>query len=106
MYRCFLILAVWPALRVVKLFDTVPGLLEGRHADCWTVTVAASGIEMGLAQAQWKALPTAQREARRQVAMTRLHEARPDFFLDTVAELPAVLDAIEARLAAGGWPCD
>jgi phosphonoacetaldehyde hydrolase len=32
---------------VVKVDDTVPGLLEGRHADCWTVAVVASGNEMG-----------------------------------------------------------
>ncbi len=56
MYRCFLDLAVWPARRVVKVDDTVPGLLEGRHADCWTVAVVASGNEMGLTLAQWTAL--------------------------------------------------
>lgn len=102
MYRCFLDLAVWPARRVVKVDDTVPGLLEGRHADCWTVAVVASGNEMGLTLAQWTALSEPERAARRQAATARLREARPDFFVDTVADLPAVLDEIEARLAAGG----
>ena len=31
-YRCFVDLQVWPAWRVLKVDDTVPGLLEGRHA--------------------------------------------------------------------------
>jgi len=106
MYRCFLDLAVWPARRVVKVDDTVPGLLEGRHADCWTVAVVASGNGMGLTLAQWTALSEPERAARRQAAVARLREARPDFFVDTVAELPAVLDEIEARLAAGGRPRD
>ena len=84
----------------------MPGLLEGRHADCWTVAVVASGNEMGLTLAQWTALSEPERAARRQAATARLREARPDFFVDTVADLPAVLDEIEARLAAGGRPRD
>jgi phosphonoacetaldehyde hydrolase len=106
MYRCFLDLAVWPARRVVKVDDTVPGLMEGRHADCWTVAVVASGNEMGLTLAEWDALSNAERHARRQAATARLREARPDYFVDTVAELPAVLDVIEGRLAAGERPGD
>jgi phosphonoacetaldehyde hydrolase len=35
-YRTLLDLQVWPAAAVVKVDDTVPGLLEGRHAGCWT----------------------------------------------------------------------
>jgi len=106
MYRCFLDLAVWPARRVVKVDDTVPGLMEGRHADCWTVGVLASGNEMGLTLAEWDALSNAEREARRQAASARLREARPDFLVDTVAELPVVLEEIETRLAAGARPRD
>jgi glycogen operon protein len=56
MYRCFLDLGVWPARRVVKVDDTVPGLLEGRHAGCWTVAVTASGNEPGLSAQAWQAL--------------------------------------------------
>ena len=106
MYCCFLDLAVWPARRVVKVDDTVPGLMEGRHADCWTVAVVASGNEMGLTLAEWDALSNAERHARRQAATARLREARPDFLVDTVAELPVVLEEIETRLAAGARPGD
>jgi phosphonoacetaldehyde hydrolase len=100
MYRCFLDLAVWPATRVVKVDDTVPGLLEGRHAGCWTVAVVASGNEMGLSLAQWQALSPDEQASRRDAATRRLSEAQPDFVIDTVATLPAVLDEIERRLQA------
>jgi phosphonoacetaldehyde hydrolase len=104
MYRCFLDLGVWPAARVVKVDDTVPGLLEGRHAGCWTVGVLASGNEVGLTQAQWRALAPDERSVCRERARSRLQQAQPDFYVDTVAELGAVLDAIDDALASGHRP--
>ncbi len=104
MYRCFLDLGVWPAHRVVKVDDTVPGLLEGRHAGCWTVAVVASGNELGLTEAEWSALSEPRRAELRAQASARLAEGRPDYGVSTVADLPAVLDDIERRLALGERP--
>lgn len=104
MYRCFLDLGVWPARRVVKVDDTVPGLMEGRHAGCWTVAVAVSGNEVGLTPEQWAALSLDEQAARRSAAVQRLSAARPDYVVDTVADLPAVLNAIEQRLRSGDQP--
>lgn len=104
MYRCFLDLGVWPAHRVVKVDDTVPGLLEGRHAGCWTVAVLASGNEMGLTEPAWQALSDAQRASARAAAAGGLAAGHADFAIDTVADLPAVLDEIEHRLAADERP--
>jgi phosphonoacetaldehyde hydrolase len=104
MYRCFLDLGVWPAHRVVKVDDTVPGLMEGRHAGCWTVAVVVSGNEMGLTPAQWSELPPPAQQQRRLQAAQRLAAAGADYSVDTVADLPAVLDAIERRLALGERP--
>lgn len=104
MYRCFLELGVWPAHRVVKVDDTVPGLLEGRHAGCWTVAVVASGNELGLTEAEWSALSEPRRAELRAQASARLAEGRPDYGVSTVADLPAVLDDIERRLALGERP--
>jgi phosphonoacetaldehyde hydrolase len=104
MYRCFIDLGVWPAHRVVKVDDTVPGLLEGRHAGCWTVAVLVSGNEVGLTAAQWAALSRDEQAARRLQAAGKLADARPDYSVDTVAELPQVLDEIDDRLARGERP--
>jgi phosphonoacetaldehyde hydrolase len=104
MYRCFLDLGVWPARRVVKVDDTVPGLLEGRHAGCWTVAVLASGNETGLTLAQWQALSHTEQHDRRLAARRRVDEARPDYTIDTVAGLREVLHDIERRLAEGERP--
>jgi phosphonoacetaldehyde hydrolase len=104
MYRCFLDLEVWPAHAVVKVDDTVPGLLEGRNAGCWTVAVLASGNEVGLTFDEWTALGSVEQDLRRAGAAARLAAAAPDYSIDTVAELPSVLDAIEGRLARGELP--
>ncbi|MBE0548167.1 MAG: phosphonoacetaldehyde hydrolase [Rubrivivax sp.] len=104
MYRCFIDLGVWPAQQVVKVDDTVPGLLEGRNAGCWTVAVVASGNEMGLSLDEWQALSGTEQATRRSTASARLAVAQPDYGVDTVADLPAVLDDIERRLAEGERP--
>jgi phosphonoacetaldehyde hydrolase len=104
MYRCFIELGVWPARRVVKVDDTVPGLMEGRHAGCWTVAITVSGNETGLSAEAWAALPADEQSRRRTAAAARLAVAQPDYTIDTVAELLPVLQAIERRLAAGEGP--
>jgi phosphonoacetaldehyde hydrolase len=104
MYRVFLELGVWPARRVVKVDDTVPGLLEGRHAGAWTVGVLASGSEVGLSHAAWSALDDASRAVRLQRARVRLSAADPDYLISSLDELPGVVETIERRLTAGDRP--
>jgi phosphonoacetaldehyde hydrolase len=104
MYRCFLDLQVWPAACVVKVDDTVPGLMEGRHAGCWTVAVAASGNASGLSLEQWQDLSAAQRQQLLQRAHLTLDAAQPDFIVDSVADLPAVMTHIEALMRKGMGP--
>ena len=104
MYRSFIELGVWPAWRVLKVDDTVPGLLEGRHAGCWTAAVAASGNAMGLTLADWQALDPTERAGRLVQASGTLREAVPDFVVPTVADLMPVVDEIEARLREGVRP--
>ncbi len=104
MYRTFLDLSVWPAYAVVKVDDTVPGLLEGALAGAWTVGVLASGNEAGLRFSEWQAMNEMERAAVRRRVAARLDAARPDDLIDTVADLRGVLAAIEARLERGERP--
>jgi phosphonoacetaldehyde hydrolase len=104
MYRCFLDLQVWPAHTVVKVDDTVPGLMEGRHAGCWTVAVAASGNALGLDLDAWEAMPPVERQQRLAKAEQALAFARPDFVVPSVAQLMPVIALIEERLRQGQRP--
>ncbi|HEY9213788.1 MAG TPA: phosphonoacetaldehyde hydrolase [Ancylobacter sp.] len=101
MYRTFADLGVWPPSVCVKLDDTEPGIAEGLAAGTWTVGLALSGNCAGLSKAELDALAPDDRAALRRRATDRLMKAGAHFVIDSVADLLPVLDAIEARLAAG-----
>ncbi len=104
MYRTFADLGVWPPNRVVKVDDTAPGILEARHAGCWTVGLAASGNGVGLSLSEWQALPYAEQRRRAGLAAAPLWQAGADFVIDTVADLIPVVDEIERRCGLGLSP--
>lgn len=104
MYKCFLDLDVWPASAVVKVDDTGVGIDEGREAGCWTVGVALSGNEAGVTADELAAMSDAQKAELRERAGDALGRHRPDYVIDTVADLLPVLEAIEKRIEAGETP--
>jgi phosphonoacetaldehyde hydrolase len=85
----------------VKVDDTVPGLLEGHHSDCWTVGVVASGNEAGLTYSQWMNLSELEKTNLRKRVAARLAAGHPDFLIDTVADLPQTLQKIQQLLDQG-----
>ncbi|MGH8484051.1 MAG: phosphonoacetaldehyde hydrolase [Pseudomonas sp.] len=88
----------------VKVDDTWPGILEGRRAGMWTVALTCSGNALGLSYAAFKALPL-ETLAQERARISRMFEgSRPHYLIDTIAELPAVIDDINARLARGETP--
>ncbi|WP_144634744.1 phosphonoacetaldehyde hydrolase [Bordetella genomosp. 13] len=88
----------------VKVDDTAPGIEEGRRAGMWTVGLLLSGNAAGLSLDEYQALDDAGHEAARLRARAELTRAAPHYLIDTVTELPAVLEQIAARLAAGERP--
>jgi phosphonoacetaldehyde hydrolase len=104
MYRTMADLGVHPPWSIVKVDDTTPGIEEGLAAGTWTVGIAASGNEVGLALEEWLALSDADRRARANRAGEVLRRAGAHYLIDTVAELLPVIEAIEHRMAAGERP--
>lgn len=88
----------------VKVDDTVPGIEEGLNAGMWTVGVAISGNEIGRSLADWQALPANERCRQRAGAYQRLLAGGAHYVIDSIADLPRCLDAIEGRLARGERP--
>jgi phosphonoacetaldehyde hydrolase len=88
----------------VKVDDTVPGVEEGLNAGMWSVGVALSGNECGLSKADLDALDEASFRSVQQHAHRRLRQAGAHYVIDTIAELPEVIEDINARLAAGEAP--
>ena len=88
----------------VKVDDTWPGILEGRSAGMWTVALTCSGNALGLTWQQFKALPADKLEQERARIAQQFEGARPHYLIDTIADLPQVIDAINARLKRGEMP--
>jgi phosphonoacetaldehyde hydrolase len=104
MWKAMAEMGVWPAHAVVKLDDTPPGIGEGLAAGTWAVGVALSGNIAGLSAEELAGLPEAGRDALRARAGTELRAAGAHLVIDSIADLPAAVERIEARLARGERP--
>jgi phosphonoacetaldehyde hydrolase len=87
---------------VVKVDDTAPGIGEGTAAGAWTVGIALTGNAVGLSAEELAALSASERTRFREQAAAELRDA--DMVIDSIADLPQAIAAIDARLAAGERP--
>ena len=97
-------MGIWPASSVIKLDDTAPGIGEARAAGCWAVGVALTGNNPGLSAEELAGLAPAERDALRRAASEPLLRAGAHLVIETIAELPTLIDHIETRLATGEKP--
>ncbi|MBS8262353.1 phosphonoacetaldehyde hydrolase [Roseibium polysiphoniae] len=95
MYQCFVDLVVYPPELVIKVDDTEPGIAEGVAAGCVTVGLALSGNYAGKTPEELAALPEVEVDALRQLATEKLTAAGADHVIDTVADLPALIERLE-----------
>lgn len=89
----------------VKVDDTLPGILEGRSAGMWTVGLRFSGNFLGLDCPAFETLTPSELEQHRQRIDAQFTPARPHYLADTIADLPALIDEINLRMARGETPC-
>ena len=92
MYKCFVDLAVYPPDAVIKVDDTEPGIAEGAAAGCVTVGVTLSGNYAGRTPDEIAALSEAERDTIRNHAGAKLRAAGAAHVIDTVADLPALIE--------------
>ena len=83
---------------VVKYGDTIADIKEGINARVWTVGVVMGSNEMGLTQDEAAAMPLAELEWRKTRVRRRMLEAGAHYVVDTIAELPDVVDDINSKL--------
>lgn len=97
-------LQCYPLAAFVKIGDTIPDIEEGLNAGMWSIGVAKSGNEIGLSEQDLAALDPAVLAARLQAVYQRMYQAGAHYVVDTLAAVPALLDAIESRLRQGEQP--
>ena len=95
---------VYPAAAVVKVGDTVPDIGEGLSAGAWSVGVVRSSSEVGCTAQEWAALPPPEQHRRLASCRAKLLAAGAHAVVDTLAELPAVLDEFNVRIGRGEKP--
>lgn len=95
---------VYPLWTCVKTGDTAPDIAEGLNGGMWTVALARTGNELGLTEREAARMTDSELEELLNKAYDRLYTAGAHFVVDSIADVPPVLDEIEERLAAGERP--
>lgn len=103
-YRTMEALGVFPLEAVVNVGDTPIDIESALNGGVWSVGVAATGNQMGLTEAEIALLPAEEYLSRLQKARNSLAAAGAHYVMDTMAELPAIINSIETALSAGKKP--
>jgi phosphonoacetaldehyde hydrolase len=103
-FRIMEALGHFPPAIVVKVGDTVPDIGEGLAAGVWSVGVLRSSSYVGCTEEEWDALPLAEQVRRVDSCREKLLAAGAHAVVETLAELPAVLNDFDARLGRGEKP--
>ena len=104
MHKCAVQLGLDNPLSFIKVDDTLPGIEEGKAFGCWTVGVAVSGNALGLSLEELNVLSKEESENLKNLARMKIQEMRPDYTIDSVADLMPVIDQINKRLDLGEKP--
>ena len=94
----------FPPSVVVKVGDTVPDIGEGLAAGAWSIGVLRSSSHVGCTEEEWDALPHVEQVRRVASCREMLLAAGAHAVVETLAELPELLDALDARLGRGEKP--
>jgi phosphonoacetaldehyde hydrolase len=95
---------IYPMSAFVKIGDTVVDIKEGKNAGMWTIALAQSGNMLGFSLSEVNALAPDALEARLVPIRERLYGAGAHYVVNTIAEIPEILEAITVRMQAGERP--
>ncbi len=97
-------LGVYPMSSIVKIGDTVPDIGEGVNAGMWTIGLARTGSELGMTVEEVAAHDDDTLAARLDPIIAKLKGAGAHHVVGALADVPAVLYAIEEQIARGERP--
>jgi phosphonoacetaldehyde hydrolase len=94
----------YPLSAFVKVGDTPVDIAEAHNAGAWAVAVVNTGNEMGLSATEWAALPADEQQRLNYAITQRMLTLGAHYAIGSIADLPPVLEDIEARLSKGDKP--
>jgi phosphonoacetaldehyde hydrolase len=103
-YQNAIHLGVYPLEAFVKIGDTVADIQEGLNAGMWTIGVTRTGNELGLTEAEVACLAPHDLRRRLDAIQRRLQAAGAHYVTESIEGCPAMIEAINARLARGERP--
>jgi len=103
-YTAAMRMNVYPLWTIVKVDDTPVGITAGRNAGCWTVGVTRTGNGVGLSEEELAASSADERASAIHSAGETLTSAGAHALVESVADIRAVLEDVDRRLATGERP--
>lgn len=103
-YRNMEALRLSAPCRVLKIGDTVADIKEGLQAGVWSVGVMVGSSQMGLTQAEYDNLSETERHRAIKKAEKVYLASGADFTIETISELPQLIETINAWLQKGARP--
>jgi phosphonoacetaldehyde hydrolase len=103
-YRNLEALGVFPVEACVKIGDTPADVEEGLSAGMWTIGLSRVGNEVGLSEEEVSRLRPEELAARLARAERRLQQSGAHFIVESMEEVPAILEKIEESTRAGERP--
>lgn len=97
-------LAISSVSACIKVDDAVPGIEEGRNAGMWSVGVAVSGNEFGKTWEEYQSMSDDEVNSLKQQAVDKLYTAGAHYVIETLTDLPSIIEIINERLAKGERP--
>lgn len=97
-YKNMCDLAVPSRFSVLKYGDTISDIREGVNAGVWTVGVILGSNELGLTEEEVEALPAEELKRRMMEVRYRMYAAGAHYVVDSIEELPALIEAINERM--------
>ncbi|PIK55347.1 hypothetical protein BSL78_07771 [Apostichopus japonicus] len=91
-------------LNFAKVDDTAGGITEGLTAGCWAVGVAKTGNYMAATEEQLAKMEKGEYSKKLQAAYDKLTQAGAHYVIDSINDLPGVIEDINRRLACGEKP--
>lgn len=95
---------IFPPEAVVKVDDTKPGIVEGLNAGTWTIGLAKTGNEVGLNLQELAALSAEEVKRKVDKAADGLAKTGAHYVVESISDVPAVINEIEQRLKMGDRP--
>lgn len=97
-------LQVYPSANVLKVGDTVADIEAGQNAGCWSIGVCDSSSLAGLSFDDYRLASEEERTERRLHASKMFRDAGSHAVIDSISDLPRVIEQIDQELAGGNLP--